>query len=208
MDLLGKKGVIFDRHYNTTAICMASRANVMTGLYEYKTGCNFSHGPLGISQWQQSYPILLKKAGYRVGFAGKFGFSVSENPKGGKTNHEGEYAKKDFDLWAGGPGQTNFMTKKNPTIAKYADKYPHSSRAYGAVTIDFMRESVEKGQPFCMSVYYKAPHKPEQPDPMFDDIYKDTIFRKLPNYGREAGKHLRSSFSKRKAISSLFPMGI
>jgi hypothetical protein len=41
-----------------------------------------------------------------------------------------------------------------------------------------------------MSVFFKAPHRPVQPDPMFDDIYKDTEFRKLPNYGREAGKHL------------------
>ena len=33
MDKLGYDGLIFERHYNTTAICMASRANVMTGMY-------------------------------------------------------------------------------------------------------------------------------------------------------------------------------
>ena len=31
MDKLGSDGLIFDRHYNTTAIYMASRASVMTG---------------------------------------------------------------------------------------------------------------------------------------------------------------------------------
>ena len=41
MDQLARDGVVFDKHYNTTAICMASRANVFTGMYEYKTGCNF-----------------------------------------------------------------------------------------------------------------------------------------------------------------------
>ena len=196
IDLLAENGVVFHRHYNTTAICMASRASVMSGQYEYKTGCNFTHGAMGSRQWSTSYPILLKQAGYRTGFGGKFGFSVSNiqgKENGGK---EGNNARNDFDFWVGGPGQTSFQTEKNPTLAKYADKYPHSTRAYGAATIDFIRESTELGQPFCMSVFYKAPHRPIQPDPIFDDVYKTSNFRKLPNYGKEAGAHF-SEHSKK-----------
>ena len=55
---------------------MASRANVMTGLLEYRTGCNFMHGPMIDSIWQQSYPVALRRAGYYTGFGGKFGFAV------------------------------------------------------------------------------------------------------------------------------------
>jgi hypothetical protein len=44
IDRLASQGIAFDRHYNTTAICMASRANVMTGLLEYKHGTNFGKG--------------------------------------------------------------------------------------------------------------------------------------------------------------------
>ena len=44
LDRLASEGMVFDNHYVTTAICMASRANVMTGMFEYKTGCNFMHG--------------------------------------------------------------------------------------------------------------------------------------------------------------------
>jgi len=40
-DKLAADGVVFDSHYDTTSICMASRASIMTGLYEYRTGCNF-----------------------------------------------------------------------------------------------------------------------------------------------------------------------
>lgn len=190
LDKLADGGMVFMRHYNTTAICMASRANVMSGLYEYKTGCNFEHGHLGTKQWSTAYPVLLKKAGYRVGFGGKFGFSISDEEGMALKGKEGEVAQHDFDFWAGGLGQTNYKTALNKNIAKYADEYPHSTRAYGAATIDFMRESVDKGTPFCMSVFFKAPHRPVEPDPMFDDIYTDTEFHKLPNYGREAGKHL------------------
>ncbi|MBK1877064.1 sulfatase family protein [Pelagicoccus mobilis] len=201
IDRLGQNGVVFERHYNTTAICMASRANVMTGLYEYKTGCNFTHGPTGEEQWASSYPILLKQAGYRTGFGGKFGFHVSADGSVPGKDTEGDRAKRDFDFWVGGPGQTNFKTKANPSLAKYAKDYPHSSRAYGAATIDFMRESVKTGKPFCMSVFYKAPHRPIQPDPKFDDVYRDTTFRKLPNYGREAGEH----FSKHSQLGRQYP---
>ena len=87
IDRLGSQGVIFDRHYDTTAICMASRANVMTGMYEYKTGTNFMHGPMSKDIWSRSYPMLLQLAGYRTGFGGKFGFAVVDDPpKGGKDN--------------------------------------------------------------------------------------------------------------------------
>jgi len=194
IDKLANSGVVFMRHYNTTAICMASRASVMIGQYEYKTGCNFMHGPLHTEKWADAFPLKLKEAGYRVGFAGKFGFSVSNNEI--NKNQEGEVAKYDFDFWAGSPGQTSYETAKNKSIAKYAEKYPHSSRAYGAATIDFIRESIEKEQPFCMSVFFKAPHRPQEPDPMFDDIYKDTEFKKLPNFGREAGKQLAPHSTK------------
>ena len=199
LDILANKGVIFNRHYNTTAICMASRANVMTGQYEYKTGCNFDHGSLKTKQWSTSYPVLLKKEGYQVGFAGKFGFSVSNTNGGWKK--EGEVAKYDFDFWAGSPHQTSYKTIENKSLAKYAAEYPHSSRAYGAATIDFINASVEKKKPFCMSVYFKAPHRPVEPDPMFDDVYKDVVFDKLPNYGREAGKHL----SKQSKMGRQYP---
>ena len=188
MDKLAQEGLVFTRHYNTTAICMASRANVMIGQYEYKTGCNFEHGPMKPEKWVNSYPLLLKEAGYSVGFGGKFGFSISNHRENYKE--EGEVAKNDFDFWAGGSGQTHYKTIKNKSLIKYAAEYPHSSRAYGAASIDFIRTSVAKEKPFCMSVFFKAPHRPVQPDPMFDDIYRDTEFRKLPNYGREAGKHL------------------
>ena len=47
--------MVFDNHYDTTAICMASRANVMTGMFEYKTVCNFEHGPMMQATWEKTY---------------------------------------------------------------------------------------------------------------------------------------------------------
>ena len=46
LDRLADEGIVFDNHYDTTAICMASRASILTGKLEYRHGCNFEHGNL------------------------------------------------------------------------------------------------------------------------------------------------------------------
>ena len=179
MDRLGREGVIFDRHYNTTAICMASRANVFTGMYEYKTGTNFHHGDMKPETWAKSYPVLLREAGYLTAFAGKFGLLVE-----GKG-----LCESDFDIWGGAPGQSNYVTAKNTSMEKYADEFPHATLSYGAFGRDVIREAVSQGKPFCLSISFKAPHRPVTPDPKFDHVYAGKKFTKPANYGRENGEH-------------------
>ncbi|QGJ69341.1 Mucin-desulfating sulfatase [Planctomycetales bacterium 10988] len=188
-DRLAADGVLFEKHYNSTAICMASRASLMTGLYEYKTGCNFGHGPMREATFQKSYPVLLRKAGYRTGFAGKFGFAVSDDPTASEHTYD-HLPLKEFDSWAGGVGQTNYKTARNLYLKQYADRYPHSTRAYGAYAQDFIKESASDKQPFCLTLFFKAPHRPFTPDPYFDEIYKGVTFEKAENYGRENAQHL------------------
>lgn len=180
IDKLGRDGVIFDKHYNTTAICMASRANVLTGMYEYKTGCNFVNGDLSAEVWEKSYPVLLRKKGYLTAFAGKFGIEVKE--KG--------LCESDFDFWGGGPGQTNYKTAKNKSMTKYAEKYPHSTLSYGAFGQDVIEEANKRNKPFCLSISFKAPHKPATADPRFNHIYAGKSFTKPANFGRKFAEHL------------------
>lgn len=180
MDKIARDGMVFDKHYNTTAICMASRGNVFTGMYEYKTGCNFTHGDMHADVWEKSYPVLLREAGYLTGFAGKFGIVVQ-----GKG-----ICESDFDFWGGGPGQTHYATAKNKSMQKYAAEYPHSSLSYGAFGQEVIRKSVKQNKPFCLSISFKAPHKPATPDPRFDAVYAGKKFTKPANFGREYAKHL------------------
>jgi arylsulfatase A-like enzyme len=182
IDKLAHDGMRFTSHYNTTAICMASRVSVLTGLYEYRHGCNFGHGDLERRFIEKSYPLLLRKAGYFTGFAGKLGFDLQGEPFG-------VFAPM-FDQWAGGPGQTHYATAKNEGIAKHAGKYPHSSRAYGAWAQDFMKAAKQAGKPFCMSIGFKAPHLPSTPDPIDLKLYEGRRFTRPPNHGVENAKHL------------------
>ncbi|MDF7799575.1 sulfatase [Pontiellaceae bacterium B1224] len=185
IDRLAADGMAFDNHYDTTAICMASRATVMTGMYEYKHGTNFKHGDMLSSTWKKSYPMLLREAGYTTAFAGKFGFELRDTPGSKKL----ELPADDFDVWGGGPGQTHYQTAKNKSMAAYADEYPHSTLSYGAFGRDFIQQEAKSDKPFCLSISFKATHRPVQPDPKFDDIYAGKTFTKPGNYGRENGEH-------------------
>ncbi len=184
LDALAARGVTFDRYYATTAICMASRATAMTGLYEYRTGCNFTTGPLTADKWSRSYPQLLRAAGYRTAFAGKFGFLVAES-----HDAKGNLPESDFDYWGGGPGQTHYETHRNQSMKKYADDYPHSTLSYAAFAEDAIADAAASDVPLCLSISFKAPHHPTTPDPQFDDVYRGVTVTKPANFGRTYGEH-------------------
>jgi arylsulfatase A-like enzyme len=190
LDRLVSDGLVFHSAYDTTSICMASRAQVMTGMYEYKTGCNFSHGPLTTDKWKKTYPVLMREAGYHTGFVGKFGFSVKE--PGGSSNYHanGDLPIDSFDVWLGWPGQGSYNTAENEFVKSYAGKFPHVTRALGAASQYFIEGAKTTGKPFCLSVSFKAPHGPMSPDPAFDDVYADTVWKKAPNHGEEGAAHV------------------
>jgi arylsulfatase A-like enzyme len=190
MDKLAADGMVFDNHYNTTAICMASRACIMTGMHEYKTGCNFTYGPVHPELFAQSYPVLLRQAGYRTGFAGKFGFAVSSESNANQWHKEEGMPIDQFDFWAGWWGQGSYDTAQNKYMKKYAEKYPHVTRALGAAGQDFIRQSADRGKPFCLSISFKAPHGPVRPDPEFDGMYDGVKFPREKNFGHNAAEHL------------------
>jgi len=191
LDRLAAEGVRFLNHYDTTAICMASRASVMTGLYEYRHGCNFQLGDMQRRLMEQTYPARLRQAGYFTGFAGKIGFVIEGEPF--------EALAPFFDRWAGGPGQTFYETEKNPGIAKYAAKHPHCSRAYGAWAADFLKDAKKSGKPFSMSISFKAPHLPFTPDPLDLPRYEGKKFSRPANYGVENGAHLSAQVHTSRA---------
>ena len=194
LDRLAAEGVRFTNHYNTTSICMASRCSVMTGLYEYRHGCNFEHGDLERRLMEQSYPVRLRQAGYYTGFAGKIGFVLQ--------GEKFEALAPFFDQWAGGPGQTFYETEKNEGIARYAAQYPHCSRAYGAWAIDFLKAARQSGRPFCLSVSFKAPHLPFTPDPIDLKLYAGKKFTRPANYGVENARHLSAQSQTSRAATA------
>ena len=76
MDELAKKGVYFKNAFSTTPICAASRASILTGLYERTHDYTFQKPSLQVQYTNLIYPKILKENGYHVGFYGKLGVAI------------------------------------------------------------------------------------------------------------------------------------
>ena len=72
IDELARQGIRFENAFVQTPICMASRANLFTGLTTTTHGYHGNPGnPVSKEDLESSFPTLLREAGYRTAFYGK-----------------------------------------------------------------------------------------------------------------------------------------
>ncbi len=159
VDALARQGATFTNMFVTTPICVTSRASYFSGLYARSHGIHTFRMRFSPAQFAATYPALLRKAGYRTGFIGKYGLDEPPEPK------------DQFDDWYGFLGQGHFFPKGEPG--------PHLTHIMGEQAREIIgRQS--PGQPFCLSVSYKAPHVQDQDprqflaDPRDEHLYRDT----------------------------------
>src|SRR5580704_12209554 len=67
IDRLAKQGVRFRNMFVSTSICAASRASFLTGKYERTHKFTFGTPPIAADHCEKSFPMLLRRAGYRTG---------------------------------------------------------------------------------------------------------------------------------------------
>ena len=159
MDFLANNGTRFKQAFVTTPICAASRASIFTGLYERTHGYTFGQPPIGQEFVNHSFPQLLKDAGYRTGFVGKFGVKVTEGTQ-----------KKWFDFFQQ-TGYPYFKKTKN-------GKRRHLTDINFDFAIKFIQNNRQE-QPFCLSISTNAPHAHDSEEQQYfcpescDDLYED-----------------------------------
>ena len=167
IDALAARGVRFENAFVTTSICAASRATIFTGHYEASHRFTFGTPPIRSELVRDSYPALLKNAGYRTGFAGKFGVGLDGDPR----DWFDEFEKID----------------RSP----YLHEQPDGSLRHTADLIGDMAErfigSTPADVPLCLSLSFNAAHAEDRdlaehyPYPEAEaDLYKT---EKLPPIG-------------------------
>jgi arylsulfatase A-like enzyme len=183
MDRLAEEGVYFENAFVTTPICAASRASIMTGLYERRHGYTFTKAPLSKELIDKSYFSLLKKAGYYNGYLGKFGV-VFENKLDTTL----------FDVYR--PYTADFYYR----LTDNSTKHTHLTEIMSENAIDFI-ENAPSNKPFCLTVSYNAPHAEDRSPNQFiypqnvDALYNDIIIPK-PTLGRDKYFNQQPDFVK------------
>ncbi len=142
LDRLAKRGTIFRNTFVTTSICCVSRASIMAGQAERRHGIADFATAFKPQQWSNTYPALLRQAGYRTGFIGKFGVGTDAAIKA---------MGKEFDYWRGLPGQGGlFFATNDPT-------HTHATVRFGNQALEFL-QAADASKPFCLSISFNAPH--------------------------------------------------
>jgi arylsulfatase A-like enzyme len=157
MDRLAKEGVYFRNAFITTPICAVSRASIMTGRYASTHGMNHFKTPIKADVLSKSYPALLHDNGYRTGILGKWGMGTE-----GTEDH--------FDMFNAWTGQgTYFHDTDGGKI--------HNAEWLANKAGEFF-ESCTTDKPFCLTVCYKSPHHPYQPDERDKNLFDEVVIPK------------------------------
>jgi arylsulfatase A-like enzyme len=187
VDRLAAQGVVFDNCFVTTSICMTNRACIFTGQYAARHGVWRFDTVFTPAQLAQTYPALLKQAGYYIGFIGKWGV--------------GTPPQELFDYNRGWPGQNQyFRPVKGKDVLAYLDPrlstsgratedlgQVHLTARMGQQAMEFL-DGVPADRPFCLSLSFKAPHCQDgQPafrqfpyEPDLGGLYRDVVIPPAP----------------------------
>ena len=192
IDQLAEEGVLFENASITSAICTPSRICYFLGQYERRHGVNFNSGT-AVSQtaWKQSYPVILREAGYFTGYVGKNHAPI------GNDGYSSGVMEDSFDYWYASHGHIGFYPKKEcqeqtkifdnaqaDTQIEIIDEgvmnFLETNEAFMAGAEDFLRER-PADKPFCLSICFNLPHDygasrmqqlPSDPE-IYKSLYRD-----------------------------------
>lgn len=168
IDRIAEKGMLFRNSFVCNSICGPSRAAIMTGKHSHMNG--FRANDDQFNGHQQTFPKLLRNAGYQTAVIGKW--HLGTTPVG-------------FDHWEILPGQGHYY---NPDFI--TEKGTH--REVGYVTdlitdkaLSWMSEC-DKDKPFMLMLQHKAPHREWSPPlrhlHLFDEVKFPEPFTLFDDY--------------------------
>ena len=167
IDRIAENGMRFNRCMVANSICGPSRATILTGKHSHLNGF-FSNEKSDFDGSQQTFPKLLRKAGYQSAIIGKW--HLGSEPTG-------------FDHWDILPGQGSYY---NPDFINPDGPYREQGYVTEIITdkaIEWLDTQRDADRPFMLMVQHKAPHREWSPSlkylHLFDDVTipePDTLF--------------------------------
>jgi arylsulfatase A-like enzyme len=160
IDRIGREGVQFRNSFCTNALCLPSRANVLTGLYSHQTGCVDNKNRV-IPTDVPLFTDMLRNAGYECTLFGKA--------------HVGRLGEREWDHYFGFPGAAAdyFWPKiQEGAHGKVTSDQIHEGYVDDLVTdraVGWLKQKREK--PFCMMFWFQSPHAPFWRPRRYLDLY-------------------------------------
>ena len=162
IDRLAREGMVFEKAYVANSICAPSRATLLTGKHSHKNGKFNNRKQNPFNHDQPQVQKIMRRNGYQTSMIGKIHLH-------GKM--------QGFDYWEVLPGQGRYW---DPVfITEQGEKTyegMHSTQVITDRALNWLQTSRDTEKPFMLMVHYKAPHRPWEPMPHWQEHFKDTVF--------------------------------
>ena len=205
LDRIAQGGVRFLNSFVTTSICCTSRASIFTGTYARRHGVWDFSTKLPGALLKNSYPALLRKAGYRTGFFGKYGVAdyVVGDQGGdglGPMLQIPEQDRAGFDV---------LEDFNDYYDVKDVNREHHNNQRIADKAASFIRGNPPQ-QPFCLSLSFKAPHANDVDDLIMGEyvaepdmyaLYAKDIFKEGPTVNDEYPRYSRDPFKEGGSVN-------
>ncbi|QDT62835.1 sulfatase family protein [Calycomorphotria hydatis] len=158
LDAMAANGLRFDRFYAGNPVCSPTRATVLTGRTNERTGVR-DHG-YAMRRQEKTLPSALREAGYATGHFGKWHLNGLKGPGApifaDDTHHPGQFG---FDTWV---SVSNYFDR-DPIMSRqgeFEDFEGDSSEIIVAEALKFISQQVENDKPFFSVIWCGSPHAP------------------------------------------------
>ncbi len=148
-DRIGREGMQFTNSFVVNALCLPSRATVLTGLYSHNTGC-VDNKNREIPHDVPLFTDMLRGAGYEVAVFGKA--------------HVKGLGLRNWDYYFGYPGAaTDYFW---PVITEGANGKVGPPKTYDGYVEDVVMDRAigwlkqRREKPFCLIFWFQSPHAP------------------------------------------------
>ncbi len=173
MDRLAAEGIRFLNMFVTNSLCAPSRATLLTGMYSH------SHGVIDNKRrpLPTDIPIIsdyLREAGYQVAFCGK-------------SHVRGALRDRYWDYYFGYVGQGRYL---NPIIREGVNGEDREYRGYmddivTSKAIEWIKQGRDKSKPFCLFLWFKAPHRSWIRARRHHDLFRTVAIPKPATYDED-----------------------
>lgn len=148
-DRIFKEGITFRNGFATNALCLPSRASVLTGLYSHGTGA-IDNRSRRIPNSIPTFADMLRHAGYEVAFFGKA--------------HVHDLSKRNWDSFFGFESPATDYYRPMLIESHFGAAQP--PKKYHGYVDDIVTDRALKwldqkhDKPFCLFLWFMAPHDP------------------------------------------------
>lgn len=170
IDRLAAEGMKFTDFHSSGTVCSPTRAGLLTGRYQQRTGIEAVIHPVsehpehrkGLRRSENTFAELLKQAGYRTGLVGKWHQGYPHNSAEFHPDNHG------FDTFVGyHSGNIDFISHVGDHVKhdwwhgrKETQEAGYSTHLINQYALQFIKENQD--QPFCLYLAHEAIHNPVQ----------------------------------------------